>query len=159
MKCTSCGSNNLINTRCVPFGVYGDATFEANKDNVFICLECGHIELYNLYFVKKYKESHKRYDEINKELLLIDAQIKKLENTPFDSSKYEMKIKQLEDEIETLTNLGTGGKIIRAREDSIKDYKRLIKNKNDMEINSKINDLKNKRNELIKEQSQINLNS
>ena len=58
MKCSGCGSNNLINSSHVPFSVYGDARLEVSKNNIFICLDCGHIEFYNLYFVDEYKNKH-----------------------------------------------------------------------------------------------------
>ena len=59
MKCTQCGSQDFIRRKGVPIRIGGDAWEIDNPESGiegFICINCGHVEWYDLVIVKNYKE-------------------------------------------------------------------------------------------------------
>ena len=148
MKCTQCGSKDLISTTCLPLRLSGDAYLEVFKDNIYICKECGHLEFFNKSYVDKLKKEEQKNNEIAEEQTKIKNELDRLKSIPFDEKYYQGKIKELKEEIATLERLGEGVKSVRARLDSIKDYERIIKEKKDPRIESQINHLNNRLYEL-----------
>ena len=139
MKCTSCGSNNLIEVNHLPCYIeYGDGQLTISKGKVFICAECGHYELYDTAFCDKYKREMAEKEEIKKEIDLKDKRLIELKSIKFNPIPFENEIKRIKSEIQTLDGLGVAGKSIRAREDSIKDYEKIIKSGIDPKISGEI---------------------
>ena len=135
MKCTSCGSNNLIEANHLPCYIeYGDGQLTISKGKVFICAECGHYELYDTDFRDRYKIEIAEKEEIKKEIDLKTKELTELRNIKFNPTPFENEIKRIKSEIQTLDELGVAGKSIRAREDSIKDYENIIKSGIDPKI-------------------------
>ena len=132
----------------LPFYVSGDARLEVSKTEIYICKECGHLEFFNRYYIEKLNQEEQRNKEINEEKHKILLELDRLDKIPFDESYFLGKIKELKDEIATLERLGEGGKSIRSRIDSIKDYEKIIKEKKDPRIESQKNNLKNRLYEL-----------
>ena len=131
MKCTQCGSVELINTSELPFGVSGDARLEVSKSNIYICKQCGHLEFFNILYIEKLKEKDRQDKEYIEEVTKIQSELERLDTFSFDETYYLNKIAELKEEISTLERLGEVGKTIRTREDSIKEYGRLIRDKKD----------------------------
>lgn len=150
MKCTECGSVELINTSELPFGVSGDARLEVSQSNIYICKQCGHLEFFNIHYIEKLKEKDRQDKEYIEEVTKIQSELERLDTISFDETYYLNKIAELKEEISTLERLGQGGKSIRAREDSIKEYERLIKDKKDPRIESQRIALRNRLAELNK---------
>ena len=150
MKCTQCGSVELINTSELPFGVSGDARLEVSKSNIYICKQCGHLEFFNIHYIEKIKEKDRQDKEYNEEITKIQSELERLDSISFDETYYLNKIAELKEEIKTLERLGEVGKTIRAREDSIKEYERLIRDKKDPRIESQRIALRNRLAELNK---------
>ncbi len=150
MKCTQCGSNELINTMNLPFHVLGDARLEVSKTEIFICRECGHLEFFNKQYIEKLNQKDQQNKAIADEIMKIQVELNRLNMIPFDATYYQGEIKRLKEEIATLEKLGVDGKSIRSRLDCIKDYERIIKNKVDPKIENQTNNLKNRLLELYK---------
>ena len=148
MKCTQCGSNDLISTTCLPLRLSGDAYLEVFKDNIYICKECGHLEFFNRYYIEKLNQEEQKNKEINDEKNKIMEEIARLKNLPFDEKYYQEKLKELKDEIAILEKLGVGGKAIRSRYEMLKECEDVLKEKKDPRIENQIRNLNNRLYEL-----------
>ena len=155
MKCTQCGSNDLINTMNLPFHVSGDAKLEVSKTDIFICRECGHLEFFNTHYIEKLKEQERQHKAYIEEIMQIKSELNKLDAIPFDEVYYQNKIAELKEEIKTLERLGVDGKSIRSREDSIKEYEKIIEDRKDPRTESQKNGLKSRLAELDRNHRRI----
>lgn len=156
MKCTQCGSNELINTMNLPFYVSGDASLEVSESDIYICKKCGHLEFFNTHYIEKLKEQERQHQAYIEEIMKIKYELNRLDTIPFDEAYFKNKIAELKEEIKTLERLGEGGKSIRAREDSIKDYEKIIRDRKDPRIESQKNGLKNRLVELDRNNRRAN---
>lgn len=153
MKCSYCGSEKVINTSSVPFWVTGDASMESNKNEIFICLDCAHIDFFNHYFVKEHSDNNARYIELKEKIKLIDSQIIELEVKPFDDDKYKKELKRYQEELEALILLGADNKSIRVREECIKEMEEILNARIDPKQVKQLKTLKNERTSLEQELS------
>ena len=155
MKCSNCGSDNLKEVNMdVLLGISGDASLRSRGDT-FICLECGHIDFFNTAYVEDIKIKLKKKQEIENQINEKNKRISELENQKFDPAPFIKRIKKLQEEIKTLESMNVGGKVIRSREDGIKDYQKILDNKKDPSVVSEINHLKCEIRELEKKYSEI----
>lgn len=85
MKCTQCGNKNLIKSY---FGIQirGDAFLDKDKFETYLCLECGHYELFAPKLVEEYKtaEAKKQAAKFRLEILNRELQELKASITPLD---------------------------------------------------------------------------
>ena len=92
MKCTQCGSSALAKTT-LPFTVNGDATLSESKTlAVYLCLDCGHYELFSTENLEKYK---KAYTEIQTVADEVHTLITKAENNGNTTLVKELKALQV----------------------------------------------------------------
>ena len=92
MKCTQCGSSALAKIT-LPFTVNGDATLSESKTLVvYLCLDCGHYELFSTENLEKYK---KAYTEIQTVADEVQALIAKAENNGNTTLVKELKALQV----------------------------------------------------------------
>lgn len=159
MKCSCCGGENLVKTSNVPFGVNGDARMYVNKEEVFICLDCAHVEFFNHHFVEEYKQKYLKYNEIKNKIKQIESQIFELENKPFDENKYKKELKIYQDERDTMIRLNVDNKSIRAKEECIKDVQNILDSKVDPKVQRSIQVLNNEKRTLEEELSHIHLDN
>ena len=155
-KCSNCGSKNLIsaNDKYKPFGISGDANLNIYCD-VYLCIECGHYEFFSESDALNYKREQESKNSIVKEIEQLNEKILDLQNKEFDPKPFENKIKQLENEINTLESLSVGGKDIRWREDAIKENKKILKERIDPNVEKEINNLNNRIHELKKQAEKL----
>ena len=102
MKCTQCGSVELINTSSLPFGVSGDARLEVSKSNIYICKQCGHLEFFNIHYIEKLKDKDRQDKGYIEEVTKIQSELERLDTISFDETYFLNKIAVLKNEISTL---------------------------------------------------------
>ena len=80
MKCTQCGNEKLVKTS-IPMENYGDGWSKiSEKDvDVYLCVNCGHYELFSMKKVKDYEnlvsqisEKRKLFEDLEKELSVVN---------------------------------------------------------------------------------------
>ena len=107
-KCSHCGGNNLKKIQ-IPFGVSGDASLDVrvyvdNKSlydhlEVFICMDCAHIEWFSEKLVVALKEKDSRISQLNIELKTLQ---KRLLDEKETLSTIECKITETEEKAKSL---------------------------------------------------------
>jgi len=131
MKCSNCGGINFKEVGLDKLlSISGDARLNEIA-SVSICLNCGHLEFFNHYYVNDYKNKVDMNEKINKEIKEKNEKIEDIKSQKFDPMPYQKEINRLKEEIKTLQSLGVGGKDIRAREESIKDNEKVLVEKVD----------------------------
>lgn len=93
-KCTACGGTRLTKVDGLVYeGYYSDGNAQLRGES-YVCLECGHIEIYSQELLKIGKEQEKEqqriqklYDELDEELHQKEAQMKESESNALELKK------------------------------------------------------------------------
>ena len=79
MKCTQCSSENLVISK-LPFDYWGDGGACLSEEiDVYLCLECGHYEMFSMTRVMIYKNAIKCIEDLEKDVPHLKDKIKELE--------------------------------------------------------------------------------
>lgn len=101
MKCTNCGSVNLIETN-LPMTSYGDGGAYLSYDtDVYLCLDCGHYEIFSTKRVNRYYEVAAWINKTEAEIAELNSELSKLQN-PTLTQKIHEKIKSVEKQLESV---------------------------------------------------------
>lgn len=130
IKCSCCGGSDLVEGRDhLPFTINGDAWLHFNNENmsgIYICMNCGHIEMYNVEYVNMVKEKNEKIKECNDGIKKCEKQIEELKKQPFFANKYKDRICDLNKEIKTLESLNVKGEDTTSRKEKIKELEGLL---------------------------------
>ena len=88
MKCSQCGGEKFIETQLWGYDFsYGQMTVE-----VYLCVECGHHELFNKTLAEKYRALCKEIEDIKTKIIPLE---KAIEQFNYVVSKYDDETKKL----------------------------------------------------------------
>ena len=90
MKCTSCGTTNLVKAY-FPLENYGEGGASVSKAvDVYLCLECGHYEFYSQEQVNAYKTTVSIIKEMEQKIANLRRDIENLQRS--DAIQNEIKV-------------------------------------------------------------------
>lgn len=147
MKCSYCGSVNIkgLDINKI-FRIKGEANLET-RAVANICLDCGHIELFDDLFVSEYKVKVKANTQIEHEIELKVKQINEIKDN-FDPKLFNNEINKLEKEIKKLESIDVTGGEINKRRRKITENKEIIATKVDPKYYTKVLNLEREIEEL-----------
>ena len=88
MKCSQCGGEKFIETQLWGYDFsYGQMTVE-----VYLCVECGHHELFNKTLAEKYRALCKEIEDIKTKIITLE---KAIDQFNYVVSKYDDETKKL----------------------------------------------------------------
>ena len=101
MKCTSCGSTNLVKTY-FPMTSYGDGGASvSDMVDVYLCLDCGHYEFFSTKHANRYYDAAKWIRDTESEIDSLRRELSELES-PSITQKLNEEIKSIESQLTSL---------------------------------------------------------
>lgn len=101
MKCTSCGNTNLVKTH-LPMNSYGDGGASvSNEVDVYLCLDCGHYELFSTKQANRYYETAAWIRQTEAEIDALRNELNELQD-PAIAQKIGKKITSVENQLRSM---------------------------------------------------------
>lgn len=100
MKCSQCGNDKLVKS-FIPMEAWGDGSSEISKEyvDVYLCVKCGHYELFSMKKVYEYEKISSAIDELEKELPPLKQKLLEYRN---DEKSINNKVSELEDALKSI---------------------------------------------------------